>query len=59
MSPFLKVFLPSLGMALYLSCSMANLDLEVLAPSGGKKALEQSDRLCAALALSNLWRHSP
>lgn len=35
-----------------------NLGLEeVQAPWGGKKALEQSDRLSAALALSNLSRH--
>lgn len=58
-SPLLKVFLPSLGMALYLSCPTANLDLEVLAPWGGKKALEQCDPLCGAPALSDLWRHSP
>lgn len=58
-SPLLKVFLPSLGVALYLSCRTTNLDLEELAPWGGKKALESSDRhLCAALAPSNLSRHS-
>lgn len=56
-SPLQKVFLPSLLPALYPSCSATNLGLEVLAPWGDKKALEQPDGLCARLVLSNLSRH--